>query len=57
MEAGATWLAVALVEEGVRLREAGIEAPILVLSEPPVGDAAEMLRWGRKRELEQRRPL
>ena len=25
-EAGATWLAVALVEEGVRLREAGIEA-------------------------------
>ncbi len=31
---GATHLAVALVSEGVRLREAGIEAPILVLSEP-----------------------
>lgn len=36
IEGGATWLAVALVEEGVALREEGIEAPILVLSEPPV---------------------
>lgn len=35
LEAGATWLAVALVEEGVALREAGIGAPILLLSEPP----------------------
>jgi alanine racemase len=32
---GAGWLAVALVEEGVVLREAGIEVPILLLSEPP----------------------
>jgi len=32
---GATWLAVALVEEGVELRAAGIEAPVLLLSEPP----------------------
>lgn len=31
---GATHLAVALVSEGVRLREAGIDVPILVLSEP-----------------------
>ena len=31
---GATWLGVALVEEGIALRQAGIEAPILVLSEP-----------------------
>lgn len=31
---GAGWLAVALVEEGVRLREADIDVPILVLSEP-----------------------
>lgn len=42
---GADWLAVALVEEGVRLREAGIEAPVLVLSEPADGDAASVIRW------------
>lgn len=35
LDAGASGLAVALVEEGVELREAGIEARILVLSEPP----------------------
>jgi alanine racemase len=38
--AGAESLAVALVEEGVHLRDAGIEAPIYVLSEP-VADAAD----------------
>jgi alanine racemase len=37
---GAACLAVALVEEGVELRAAGITAPILVLSEP-VPEAAE----------------
>src|SRR5580704_6439124 len=35
LEGGATSLAVALVEEGVELRAAGIDAPVLVLSEPP----------------------
>ena len=45
LEAGAAWLAVALVEEGIRLREAGIEAPVLVLSEPVGADAAELLAW------------
>ena len=34
VDGGARWLAVALVEEGLRLRSAGIDAPILVLSEP-----------------------
>lgn len=33
IDAGVSWLAVALVEEGVELRQAGIAAPILVLSE------------------------
>lgn len=36
LEAGATWLGVILVDEGVRLREAGIDAPILLLHEAPV---------------------
>jgi alanine racemase len=37
LEGGATWLAVALVEEGMALRRAGIDAPVLVLSEPTAG--------------------
>jgi alanine racemase len=41
--AGATWLGVALVEEGIRLREAGIDAPILVLTEFPPGSEKEAL--------------
>ncbi len=41
LEGGADWLAVALVEEGVALRQAGIDAPILLLSEPPVEAMAE----------------
>src|SRR4051812_9438970 len=39
LDAGASCLGVALVEEGVALREAAIEAPVLVLSEP-VAEAA-----------------
>jgi len=34
LSGGASWLAVALVEEGIELRRAGIDAPILLLSEP-----------------------
>jgi alanine racemase len=34
LEAGAAWLGVALVEEALELRQAGIAAPLLVLSEP-----------------------
>ncbi|MBW3615965.1 MAG: alanine racemase [Actinobacteria bacterium] len=40
---GATGLAVALVEEGVILREAGIDVPILLLSEPPATAMAEVV--------------
>ena len=39
---GASWLAVAVVEEGVELRKSGVEADILVLADAPVdaiGDA------------------
>src|SRR4051794_41251035 len=43
LEGGATWLGVALVEEGVELRDAGIEAPILVLSEPPLDAMDEVV--------------
>lgn len=43
LSAGASWLGVALVEEGIRLREAGVEAPILVLSEFPRGSEKEAL--------------
>jgi alanine racemase len=34
LDGGATWLAVALVEEGLELRGAGITAPVLLLSQP-----------------------
>lgn len=34
LEAGATSLAVAIVDEGAALRRAGVEAPVLLLSEP-----------------------
>lgn len=40
---GARWLAVALLEEGRRLRDAGIDAPILLLSECAPEDAAEVV--------------
>ncbi len=45
LEAGADWLAVALVEEGVRLREAGVDAPVLLLSELANADASQVVRW------------
>ena len=41
LASGATRLGVALVEEGMTLRAAGIDAPILVLSEPPPDVMAE----------------
>lgn len=45
VEGGATWLAVALLEEGIRLREAGIDVPILLLSEPLASDAPVAVEW------------
>jgi alanine racemase len=46
LESGATWLGVALVEEGVELREAGVEVPILLLSQPPVEAARAVVDAG-----------
>ena len=43
LDAGAAGLAVALVEEGIVLREAAIDAPILLLSEPPAAAAPEVV--------------
>ncbi len=43
VEAGATWLGVALVEEGITLRDGGVTAPILVLSEFPEGSERDAL--------------
>jgi alanine racemase len=34
LDAGAAWLGVARVEEGEQLRESGIDAPVMLLSEP-----------------------
>ena len=43
LEAGAEWLAVAQVPEATELRDAGIEAPILLLSEPRPAEVEEAL--------------
>ena len=43
LDAGAAWLGVALVEEGTALREAGVRAPVLLLSEPPLGSEKDAL--------------
>lgn len=40
---GATWLAVAIVDEGIHLRDQGIDAPVLVLSEPPPGAMGDVV--------------
>jgi len=41
LEGGATSLGVALVDEGIELRDAGVTAPIFVLSEPAAEAAAD----------------
>jgi alanine racemase len=45
LQAGTDVLAVALVEEGARLREAGIDAPILLLSEPELAAVHDIVQW------------
>ena len=45
MDGGAQGLCVALAEEGAQLRDAGIDAPILVLSEQPVEAADDIVRF------------
>ena len=44
LRAGATWLGVILVDEAIRLREAGIDEPILLLHEPPPNRADDVVR-------------
>lgn len=46
LDAGATGLCVALVQEGVELRRAGIDAPVLLLSEQPAGQVADVVEYG-----------
>ena len=46
LEAGATWLAVALVEEAAVLRDSGLIAPILVLSEPRPDEMSDVVGLG-----------
>lgn len=46
LDGGASWLAVALVEEGAELREAGITAPVLLLSEPVPAAMADVVEFG-----------
>ncbi len=45
IDAGAEGLCVALVHEGVELRQSGIDAPILVLSEQPVEVVDDLVRF------------
>lgn len=43
LQAGAEGLCVALVQEGVELRDAGIDAPVLVLSEQPLSQLGDLV--------------
>ena len=46
LDGGATWLAVAIVTEGAVLRDNGVEAPILLLSEPPADAMDDVVALG-----------
>jgi alanine racemase len=45
LRGGASRLGVALAEEGVALRKAGIEAPVLLLSQPSAAAMADVVRY------------
>ncbi len=46
IQAGATWLGVATIPEGIELRKAGLTAPILILGATNTPDQVEsLLRW------------
>jgi alanine racemase len=45
LENGATWFAAARVDEGVVVRKAGIEAPILVLGYVPAEEMETVVKW------------
>lgn len=46
LEAGARWLGVAILEEGLALRRAGIQAPVLILGWTPREQADEVVSAG-----------
>lgn len=46
LEAGATWLAVARVREGVQLRRAGFEVPILLLGPAALAEIPALVEYG-----------
>lgn len=46
LNAGAQSVAVALVAEGIRLREAGVAGQVLILSEPPIDTIPSLVEWG-----------
>jgi len=46
LQSGAQGLCVALVQEGIALRQAGINAPILIMSEQPAGQYRDIISYG-----------
>jgi alanine racemase len=45
LSAGSKYLGVANVSEGIELREAGIEAPLIILSEPPASSVQALIHY------------
>ena len=45
LSAGSKYLGVASVAEGMKLRQAGIKAPIIILSEPPIASIKALLHY------------